>query len=47
MTEAENDTLAQFTLKLLKLKSEQLYKFANPVIAEEDSVSTRSLDKSI
>lgn len=39
MTEAENDTLAQFTLKLLKLKNEQLYKFANPIIAEEDSIS--------
>lgn len=38
MTEAENDTLAQFTLKLLELKNEQLYKFGNPVMAEKDSV---------
>lgn len=43
MTEAENDTLAQFTLKLLKLRNEQLYKFANPVIAEEDSISPTAI----
>ncbi len=37
MTEAENDTLAQFTLRLLKLKNEQLYKLGHPIV-EEDSV---------
>lgn len=37
MTEAENDTLAQFTLKLLELKNERLYKLGNPIVTEEDS----------
>ena len=37
MTEAENDTLAQFTLKLLELKNKRLYKLGNPIVTEEDS----------
>ena len=37
MTEAENATLAQFTLKLLELKNERLYKLGNPIVTEEDS----------